>query len=216
MSYPILYTFRRCPYAMRARLALYLAKIEHEHREVELKDKPASLIELSPKATVPVLFFPDKNIILEQSLDIAFWALKNSTYMHPLNESNTKKKYFNLIAENDNEFKYNLDRYKYTNRYELSDSSIDYRAIALNFVAKLEQLLNQNFYLASENLSIVDISIFPYIRQFSSVGPRWFQKLEYKKTLDWLAKLKASKTFNQTMKKYNTWKIENSPIVLKF
>jgi glutathione S-transferase len=119
---PVLYSFRRCPYAMRARLALHASGVVHEHREIELKNKPAHMLALSPKGTVPVLWLRAENRVIDQSLDIMLWALQQNDPQHWLpNDEVTRSDWLAQIERNDGPFKQQLDRYKYPQRFGLKD-----------------------------------------------------------------------------------------------
>lgn len=214
-----LYSFRRCPYAMRGRLtcALFLPAQSLELREVVLKNKPAELIEISPKATVPVLQLGDGQVI-DESRDIALWALEQAA----LNESSdeVKAQYLpfhlqldieELIDENDGSFKWALDHYKYADRYEESEEH--YRELGEVFLAKLEKLLEKNLYLYSSEPSLADIAIFPFIRQFAHVDKNWFEQSPYPKLAQWLNKWLASELFTSIMKKYEPWNLGNEIIL---
>ncbi|MDP2154174.1 MAG: glutathione S-transferase [Methylotenera sp.] len=198
MKLPILYSYRRCPYAMRARMALKYAGIAIEIREISLRDKPAHLLEVSPKATVPVLVLPD-GAVLEQSLDIMYWALQqNDIDGWMLADSEQTQQ---LITENDTSFKQALDRYKYAIRFP-EQSVEDYRLQGEVFLAKLEQLLVPTGFLVSEQMSLADIAIFPFIRQFSAVDADWFESAKYIKLKAWLRLLAESELFNSIMNKH--------------
>lgn len=203
MSYPILYSFRRCPYAMRARLALYHAKIPHEHREVDLKNKPAEMLKISPKGTVPVLQLPDETV-LEQSLDIMAWAFGNFV---PSPEDK------NLIAENDTTFKQALDRYKYPGRYP-EDEQMNYRGNCEAFLKKIEARLDP--FLTGNAESYVGMAIFPFIRQFSLVDPDWFGDQPYPRIIAWLHYFNSSDLFNEIMKNYEPWAPGPKPLIISF
>lgn len=199
----ILYSFRRCPYAMRARLALYSAKIDHEHREVDLKNKPQDMLAISPKGTVPVMQLID-GTVLEQSLDIMNWALDNPRL--PTNG-------FVMITENDTTFKYALDRYKYPGRYK-EEEGFDYRAQGQAFLAKLEESLSP--YLMSKTESLLDMAIFPFVRQFVKVDPEWFQGQPYPRLKIWLNDFVISDKFKQVMQNYKPWFPGDEPIWVSF
>lgn len=157
---PILYTFRRCPYAIRARLALSYANILIEEREVDLKNKPIELLALSPKATVPVLVL-DSGQVIEQSIDIMKWALGQSDPEQWLSkelESTSDK----LISFNDSQFKPILDNYKYASRAEISEPII-YREQAKSYLSQLDGLLMKQHYLLANRITIADIAIIPFI-----------------------------------------------------
>lgn len=209
-SYPILYSFRRCPYAMRARMAIYQANIKCELREIVLKDKPESMLSLSNKGTVPVLLTPGENII-DQSLDVMFWALGKNDPDDWLGENNKQSK--SLIKENDNQFKYYLDRYKYQVGYP-EQSQEYYRQKTTGFLELLEQQLNSNqgIGLVSNRISFADIAIFPFIRQFANVDLAWFQSSPYNLIKRWYINIEQCDLFQNCMIKYEQWYPEQSPI----
>ncbi|MCZ6804933.1 MAG: glutathione S-transferase [Proteobacteria bacterium] len=209
--WPILYSFRRCPYAMRARMALYQAEIKCELREIVLKDKPDTLIAYSEKATVPVLITPTEEII-DQSLKVIFWALEQNDPQDWLaaNEEETRL----LINDNDNEFKYYLDRYKYHVAYP-EYSQEHYRDKALPFLDTLEQRLdvNQGIALVDRRLTLADTAIFPFVRQFANVDLNWFQSSHYTKVIAWYTRLEQSILFTQCMIKYEQW-VPGEPAIM--
>lgn len=195
---PVLYTFRRCPYAIRARTALSYANIRTEEREVDLKNKPAELLELSPKATVPVLVL-ESGVIIDQSLDIMKWALCQSDpdqWMSKELEKATEE----LIRSNDYEFKTILDNYKYSIRAEISDPIV-YREQAGKFLHQLNVLLMQHQYLLANHITVADIAIFPFIRQFFMVDEKWFMQCEYKFLINWVTNFLDSELFRSVMVK---------------
>lgn len=199
-SLPVLYSFRRCPYAMRARMILAYSDIALEIREVVLKDKPEELIKASPKATVPVLVL-EGNKILDESLDIMAWALLKKDPKNMNRDAFTENE---LIRDNDTWFKEALDRYKYADRYPEKDE-IDYRAQGEVFLSKLDGLLQKNNYLSGERLSVIDIAIFPFIRQFAFVDKRWFDENAYINLKQWLEALLLSDIFTSIMPKLPQW-----------
>lgn len=195
---PILYTFRRCPYAMRARLAIAVSGIAVEYREIALRDKPQAMLAISPKGTVPVLQLSDGRVI-EQSLDIMLWALALNDPQQWLQDdkvlSGTTKK---LIDTNDGPFKYWLDRYKYADRYP-EYSAEYYRQQAGEFLQTLEGLLESKAYLFGAHASIADMAIFPFIRQFAAVDKTWFAASDYVQLRRWLDELLRSDLFAEVM-----------------
>ncbi len=195
---PILYSYRRCPYAMRARMALSYAGIPVEIREISLKQKPAHMLQVSPKGTVPVLVLPDGQVI-EQSLEIMHWALQQHDADGWL--SADPRHVALLIAENDGAFKQHLDRYKYAIRFP-EYSAEHYRAQGALFLAKLEQRLQQSAFLLGDAISLADIAIFPFIRQFAAVDHDWFESTGYIKLQSWLQHLVESALFERVMVKY--------------
>lgn len=197
---PILYSFRRCPYAMRARMAIAVSQTPVRLREVVLRDKPDEMVEASPKATVPVLVEGD--IILEESLDVMHWALAQSD---PENWLATVNKTSELINDNDGPFKHNLDRYKYATRYEDVDPT-EHRTAGFGFLEKLEAQLTNSAYLSGANRSFADIAIFPFVRQFRIADPKWFDEAPIPNVRRWLEDLMTSDLFTSVMKKYPAWK----------
>ena len=195
---PILYTFRRCPYAIRARMALAYAGIETEQREVDLKNKPLGLTAVSPKATVPVLIL-DNGRVIDESLDIMSWALEQSDLDGWL-RLELKTECDELIRLNDKRFKPILDNYKYPNRSEQKEASY-HRDNSLFYLEKLNSLLMKNRYLLAEHMTFADVAIFPFIRQFSLVDPEWFEQSDYQFLKIWLSTFLVSELFLLIMKK---------------
>jgi glutathione S-transferase len=185
----LLYSYRRCPYAMRARMALSYAGIAYQLHDISLKDKPAGLLAVSPKGTVPVLVLPDGRV-LEQSLDIMHWALQQHDPSRWLDIDNDGSQA--LISENDGAFKQALDKYKYASRFP-EQSAASYRSQAEVFLCKLEQALQDRPFLSGAHLSLTDVAIFPFIRQFAAVDANWFAQATYPKLQAWLqARLESS------------------------
>jgi glutathione S-transferase len=199
---PILYSFRRCPYAIRARLAIAKAEITVEHREVVLRNKPQQLLDITAKGTVPVLQLQDGETI-DESIDIMHWALSYHDPGQWLENASLDDINY-LIQWNDGEFKYYLDRYKYADRYP-ENTKMDYREKAENFLLELEQRLTNHSFLCSEKCSLADIAIFPFIRQFSAVNGNWFQLSGYKNLSVWLNQQIDSSLFVSVMDKYPAW-----------
>ena len=199
---PILYSFRRCPYAMRARLAIAYSNIDVELREVDLGNKPQTMLLISAKATVPVLQL-ENGRMLDESLDIMLWAIQQNDAEHWLKAAslaNAKA----LIRVNDERFKYYLDRYKYADRYP-AYSELYYRQQGELFLADIEGLLTQSAYLCGEHFSLTDAAILPFIRQFCAVDPAWFEDSPYPALRQWLNHFLASSLFEQVMTKYPCW-----------
>jgi len=195
---PVLYSFRRCPYAMRARLAIAYSGIQVNLREIELKNKPTELLDISPKATVPVLQCTDGTII-DESRDIMAWALQQhdpdnwlESIAHP------------LMDENDNSFKKALDCYKYADRFP-EYSQDHYRQNGELFLEKIEKLLKNHTFIQNNHLSFVDIAIFPFIRQFYFVNKEWFESANYPHLNTWLQAHLNSNLFSKIMQKYPAW-----------
>ncbi|QUM76146.1 glutathione S-transferase [Moritella sp. 24] len=201
----IFYSFRRCPYAMRARLAIHYSQVEVELREVVLKDKPTSLLAYSPKGTVPVLVTHDKKVI-DESRDIMQWALLQSDSNNWLRteQPHLQKQISLLIDENDNEFKAILDKYKYADRHP-EYTEAEYREQGNRFLNQLELLLSLHDNLIDDKVSLADIAIFPFIRQFASVDKAWFEQSPYPKLREWLTRYTNSALFIDIMYKYPQW-----------
>ncbi len=208
-----LYSFRRCPYAMRARLAIAQSGIQCELREVVLKDKPQQLIELSPKATVPVLLTADDKVI-DESIDIAFWALAqhdpDNWYQSLTSEQHEQM--LALIENNDGEFKYFLDRYKYADRYPEQDERF-YREQGEKTLTRLEQLLTEHDCLLRDSWTLADIALLPFIRQFAFVDKDWFDSAPYPRVRAWLEAFLESDLFRSVMNKYPQWQEGDEPVI---
>ena len=200
-SLPILYSYRRCPYAMRARMALHYAGIALEHREIALQSKPQSMLLASPKGTVPVLCVD--GLVLEESLDIMLWALGQSDPDGWLQVDSQKAKTW--VANNDGLFKTLLDQYKYPNRYpELNPDEVLRSAMEL-MLNPIENTLQEQAFLLGNKISWVDVALFPFIRQFSMVNPEQFAQLPLPKTRQWLSNNIGSALFEAIMEKHPTW-----------
>lgn len=201
---PILYSFRRCPYAIRARLAIKISSVQVELREVVLADKPEAMLACSPKGTVPVLLLPDGSVI-DESLDIMLWALHQHDPQKWLADNPASRDEVNQLVDlNDGEFKQNLDRYKYSDRYPEQPMEV-YRQQAEVFLQLLEERLAKNQYLTASNISLADMAILPFIRQFANVDKDWFDRTPYNKLKVWMESLLADKLFSDAMIKYPRW-----------
>ncbi|MDR0188357.1 glutathione S-transferase [Pseudomonas yamanorum] len=181
MSEGVLYSFRRCPYAMRARMALRYSGVAVQIIEVSLKAKPAEMLALSPKGTVPVLSVDGR--VIDESLAIMGWALAQNDPEGWLLEDDGATQA--LIEENDQGFKYQLDRYKYAERYPEQPME-HYRAEGEVFLSKLEGLLAQREYLLAGHLSLADVALAPFVRQFAHVDREWFGRAPYPRLQAWL------------------------------
>ncbi|MBV1900463.1 MAG: glutathione S-transferase [Kordiimonadaceae bacterium] len=204
-TFPILYSFRRCPYAMRARLALFVSGQQVRLREVVLRDKPAAMLEASEKATVPVLCLPSGQVI-DESLDIMLWALGQADpkgWYQP--QVGGLEEMMALIARCDTEFKPHLDRYKYANRYEDAQPEA-HRAAATAFLVELEQQLAKFRFLFGKDATLADYAIMPFIRQFAGVDREWFTAAPFPRLQAWLAGLMAESPFSDVMEKYAQWR----------
>ncbi len=209
---PILYTFIRCPYAIRARFALKYAGLSCFLREIDLKNKAAELLRISPKGTVPVLQLPDGEII-DESLKIILWALgqNDPQGLLKLSEEESKKS-AEIIEFNDRIFVKNIHKYKYSNLYS-NESFEENKKIIYNEFYKLESFLVVNKFLVSNKMSIADIAIFPFIRQVAQVDQEEFEKLGYKNLQKWLGYFLSHPLFELIMKKYPLWSANQEEIV---
>lgn len=204
---PVLYSFRRCPYAMRARLVLSACDIHCELREVVLRDKPEQMLSISPKATVPVLQLIDGTVI-DESHDIIRWAVHQND---PHNWQSCLDDMDNLVQVNDFQFKTHLDKYKYSNRNpELSKE--EHRSNGNFFLELLNDRLEKSNFLSGDHQTITDLAIFPFIRQFSFVDKNYFNTLPFDQLKHWLEWHLNSQLFQNIMTKYTPWK-SNSEIV---
>jgi glutathione S-transferase len=205
VNLPILYSFRRCPYAMRARMALWVAGIAVELREVKLAAKPPELLAASSKGTVPVLVLTDGTVI-DQSLDIMRWALGRHDPESWLAGDDAA-----LIAANDGPFKHHLDRAKYPGRYD-EDGVTDHRAAALAMLAPLEERLAAAPFLCGPTRTLTDIALFPFIRQFAAIDPDWFARQPLPRLQAWLERHATSALFAAVMPKFAAWAEGDPPI----
>ena len=191
---------------MRARLALLASGIQHEHREVVLRDKPAELLAASPKGTVPVLVLPSGEVI-DQSVDIMLWALQqNDPYDWLANKVDALK----LIAQCDGEFKHHLDRYKYPNRYD-DAGSVDQRAKAAEFAGHINVLMMQNSYDYNSSLGIYYAGCMPFIRQFAHTDMTWFSAQSWPLLQTALNDFETSAAFKTIMQTHLQWRSEQRP-----
>ncbi|AZF21327.1 MULTISPECIES: glutathione S-transferase [unclassified Pseudomonas] len=196
MSEALLYSFRRCPYAMRARLALRYSGVAVQIIEVSLKAKPAEMLALSPKGTVPVLSVEGR--VIEESLEIMQWALAQNDPGDWRLQGDPAV--LALIAENDDLFKHHLNRYKYAERYPQQPME-DYRAEGEVFLQKLEGLLADREYLLAAHMSLADAAIVPFVRQFAHVDREWFAGTPYPRLQAWLQRILESPLFIAVMAK---------------
>ena len=192
---PILYSFRRCPYAMRARMAIVRQGFKVEHREVILRDRPPHMMQISPKGTVPILQLPNGEII-EESIEI----------MQHVRDWQPSEEELSWIKRNDTEFKHHLDRYKYPNRYEDIDV-IEQRNAAVNYLEDLDATLQE----IEQNTNLND-SLFPFVRQFANHDREWFDIQPWTNIHNWLANNLASEEFKICMNKNKQWFEGDSPI----
>jgi len=191
---------------MRARLAIAYSNQVVEIREVVLKDKPSLMINMSPKATVPVLVLTG-DTVLEESLEIMKWALQKNDPDKWLSQTSA-----NLIDENDSTFKSNLDKYKYYNRYP-EKTQLEYRRGCEVFLLKLEALLSDNIFLTGDNIKFADVALLPFVRQFAFVDIKWFESSEYVLIRRWLQVFLESPLFEKSMTHYNQWHVGDRQVL---
>ncbi|MGE0115457.1 MAG: glutathione S-transferase [Steroidobacteraceae bacterium] len=206
----ILYSFRRCPYAMRARMALTVSAVGCVIREVLLRDKPAALLAASLKGTVPVMVLQDGRVI-DESLDIMRWALGQNDpqqWLAPGEQMN------DVIASNDGLFKFHLDRMKYANRYPGSQPA-EHRAEAVKLLAPLEARLVNSAYLFGSVPSLADVALFPFVRQFAHADAAAFAAVPLPCLQAWLAGWESSALFQSVMVKYPVWQPGHEDVCLK-
>lgn len=212
-SVPVLYSFRRCPYAMRARMALWVAGVTVELREVKLAAKPPEMIEASPKGTVPVLDFRDGSVI-DESLAIMRWALHRNDPEGWLAGDDEA-----LIARNDGPFKRALDRYKYPTRYpdeaggDEETFRLDHRTHGLAVLHDLDARLGSSAQLCGDSRTLADIALFPFVRQFANTDREWFDAQGLPHVQEWLEGHLASELFASVMPKFAPWKAGDEPVL---
>jgi len=205
MTEPVLYSFRRCPYAMRARLALLASGTRVQLREVVLKDKPAALLAASPKGTVPVMVLAGGEVI-DQSLNIMLKVLRDHDPLMWLPATaDALARSLNLIARCDGEFKPHLDRYKYPHRFNLPDGH-ENRAQGAIFLIAINEVLSVQDFLHGPHWGMADAAIAPFVRQFAHTDAVWFSAQPWNALQSWLQAFEASETFARCMQKMPTWK----------
>lgn len=201
---PILYSFRRCPFAMRARMALLVSGRTVELREILLRAKPQAMLDASPKGTVPVLVLDDGSVI-DQSLDIMRWALAQSDPEAWLVGDDLA-----LIERFDGPFKHHLDRYKYPNRH--GTDPLVHRAAGLEHLQALEQRLAASAFLCGATRTLADIALFPFIRQFAATDQAWFDAQPLPHVQAWLAGLVVCDLFERAMLRMARWQPGDAPV----
>lgn len=201
MARPILYSFRRCPYCIRANMAIAQANVICEMRQVDLKNKPQSMLDVSPKGTVPVLFLPDGRVI-DESYDIMRWALGENDPDGWLNHPQDEVDRFVKIC--DTELTRAVQQYKYPERFEDGDAKKG-RAMAMEFLKNLELRIAAKGFIIGDTVSLADIAIFPFVRQFALVDWDWFDDCGLKRLKIWLNYFTDSPLFETVMEKYSFW-----------
>ena len=212
MPLPILYSFRRCPYAMRARAAIIASGICVELREVVLRDKPAAMLAASPKGSVPVLDLPDESVI-DESWDIMLWASRLHDPLAWLGKGECHAQAaLPWVSENDSTYKDNLDRYKYPERFPDQPQSA-YRSACEQFLQKLEQRLSATPCLLGETYTLADAALLPFVRQFAAVDAAWFATAPYPAVRAWLEKFTRGELFAKVMQKFPAWQPGDEPVI---
>ena len=196
---PVLWSFRRCPYAMRARMAILSAGQAVELREIKLREKPDAFLAASPSATVPALVAGETN--LDESLDIMIWALKEHD---PQGLLNMPAEGWDLITQNDGPFKAALDHTKYATRYPDLDPDAE-RQKAAGFIQGLDKRLAGQGFLVGPTRKLADLAIFPFIRQFANIDRDWFNAQPWPNVIDWLDQFLQSPEFETAMQKFPLW-----------
>ena len=207
MKNDILYSFRRCPYAIRVRWALLICEIKVEIREIDLKNKPLDFLNKSKTKTVPILIKKNGETI-EESLDIILWALSETKKTNikethlPLSR---EEEIFRIIHENDNKFKYHLDRFKYATRYQNSNEEFHFTN-AIKFIKRLNELLTENKYFFGDSPTIADWSIWPFVRQFRIACESQKRTNYFESSIkNWLDSFEKNREFKSLMYKYELW-----------
>lgn len=204
-AFPILYSFRRCPFAMRARMALLVSGQTVELREILLRAKPDAMLEASPKGTVPVLVQGD-GAVIDQSLDIMRWALQRHDPEAWLAGDDHA-----LIETFDGRFKHHLDRYKYPSRH--GEDPLVHRAAGLALLATLDERLGKSACLCGPGRTLADIALFPFIRQFAATDQPWFDAQPLPHVQAWLATLTGSDLFDRAMLRPAPWQPGDAPVL---
>ncbi len=213
MKQPVLYSFRRCPYCMRAHMGLKKSGLKIELREVDLKELPEELLKLSTDQTVPVLVLPG-GIVIDESWDILKWALEQNDPDSWLGENKLFLTDAEMLVEtNDFSFKNDLDHYKYADRHP-EHSQEHYRQQCEEFIEELEDMLSENNFLLADQLTIADIAVFPFVRQFSLVDKTWFDQSGYTNVQQWLENLINTALFYNVFQKHSNWKKGDAPIYI--
>lgn len=193
---PLLYSFRRCPYAMRARMALVMGEVNVDVREIDLSNKHPIFLKTSPKGTVPVLVLEEGRVI-DESLDIISWVSKERLH-------ETFDAHHALIESVHKDFVPHAGHYKYHERYP-ERTKTDYRDDCLPFIKTLESTLSQKGFISGDTPSLVDLAIFPFVRQFAMVDEEWFEKSPYTHLKKWLTFWHDSNAYKCAMKKFPLW-----------
>jgi glutathione S-transferase len=214
---PILYSLRNCPYAMRARIAIYYAKQKVALRDLVLTDKPDEMLAASSKGTVPVLVTeqaPDQIVVIEESLEVMLWALHESDPDNLLHHETPHllSEMLSLISQFDHEFKTCFDKYQCAKRYH-EDSLVSDREVCEKYIVDLEQRLHRHDFFMSDKASLADIALLPFIRKFSKVERQWYLQSPYPKLRAWLNRYLQSRMFSKVMTQYPLWQENKERVV---
>ena len=202
---PILYSFRRCPYAIRARWALLSSHIDVELREIVSRDKPREFLKASNSGTVPCLQLKDK--IIDESMDIMIWALRKND---PDDWLDMPAEGYRLINEVEEKFKPNLDKTKYATRYPQNDSKVS-RSLVIEYLIDLDRKIKGEFFFG-EQPKLADVAIFPFVRQFANIDTNWFNEFGWQKLQNWLNAFVGSNMFDKSQKKFVKWRPAADPV----
>jgi glutathione S-transferase len=217
MNKPVLYSFRRCPYCMRAHMGLKNSGLKIELREVDLKAMPEELLTISARETVPVLVLSNKmadDSIIDESWDILKWALEQKDPDNWLGENKQFLPDAEMLVEtNDFSFKNDLDHYKYADRFP-EHSEEYYRQACEEFIEELEEMLSEHDYLLAGQLTIADVAVFPFVRQFSLVDKSWFDQSPYRNVQKWLQNLIDTELFQNVFQKRELWKKDANTVYI--
>jgi len=211
---PILYSLRNCPYAMRARIAIFKAKQTVYLRDLVLSNKPSEMMKASPKGTVPVLVLANGTVI-EESLEVMLWAFQQAdpdNLMHN-HINNAQSDMLMLINEFDTDFKTALEQYKCAKRYQ-EKNIIQQRELCQQYLERLEQRLTKHLFLMSDKESLADIALLPFIRQFAKVERQWYLQSPYPNVRQWLNNYLQSPMFTKVMATHPLWADNHEDILL--
>lgn len=212
-DFPYLYSLRNCPFAMRARLAIYKSALPVAMREVDLRNKPSVMLKDSPKATVPILVV-SPSLVLEESLEVMLWVLAQNDPQNLLRHDDDDK--FNgilaLIYRFDSQFKSALEDYKCAKRYH-EDNLSDQRAVCEVFIKDLEQRLAGHQFVMDDKESLVDIAILPFIRQFARVERKWYVQSSYPNVKRWLNSYLQHAMFSKVMTQFPCWQPGDDAVI---
>jgi len=212
---PILYSLRNCPYAMRARIAIFKAKQTVLLRDLVLSNKPPEMIAVSPKGTVPVIVLPNENNrVIEESLDVMLWALNETDPDNLLlsRDESALTEMLALIHIFDHQFKTAIETYKCAKRYK-ETNVVECRQACETFIQTLEQRLMGSAFLMGPKESLADIALLPFIRQFARIERQWYLQSPYPKVRQWLNSYLQSPMFTKVMAKYPLW-LDSHKVVL--